>query len=142
MGGVGIMTFKRILRIIALEGGLQRDAASSALGAGGGLLSGASSNIGNEAQLAEQRRRQVVGDVGASLRGRERSRRDFLMEGLLLLPRRNVPRTPKSQHQGIIGAKARRPRMSVTLICWASIPAASRITWESFGKEQLWRTCF
>ena len=39
--------------IITLEGGLQSGAASSALGAGSGLLSGASSNIGSEAQLAE-----------------------------------------------------------------------------------------
>ncbi len=50
--------------IITLEGGLQRDAASSALGAGSGLLSGASSNIGSEAQLAEERRKQVTGDIG------------------------------------------------------------------------------
>lgn len=55
--------------IIALEGGLQSGAASSALGAGSGLLSGASSNIGNEAQLAEQRRSQVTGDVGGIATG-------------------------------------------------------------------------
>ena len=50
--------------IINLEGGLQSGAASSALGAGSGLLSGASSNIGSEAQLAEERRKQVTGDIG------------------------------------------------------------------------------
>lgn len=50
--------------IITLEGGLQSGAASSALGAGSGLLSGASSNIGSEAQLAEERRKQVTGDIG------------------------------------------------------------------------------
>ena len=50
--------------IINLEGGLQSGAASSALGSGSGLLSGASSNIGSEAQLAEERRKQVTGDIG------------------------------------------------------------------------------
>ena len=55
--------------IITLEGGLQSGAASSALGAGSGLLSGASSNIGNEAQLAEERRQQVTGDIGGIAQG-------------------------------------------------------------------------
>ncbi len=55
--------------IITLEGGLQRDAASSALGAGSGLLSGASSNIGSEAKLAEERRQQVTGDVSGIATG-------------------------------------------------------------------------
>ena len=55
--------------IINLEGGLQSGAASSALGAGSGLLSGASSNIGSEAQLAEERRKQVTGDIGGIAQG-------------------------------------------------------------------------
>lgn len=55
--------------IINLEGGLQSGAASSALDAGSGLLSGASSNIGNEAQLAEERRKQVTGDIGGIASG-------------------------------------------------------------------------
>lgn len=55
--------------IIDLEGGLQSGAASSALSAGGGLLSDASSNIGNEANLAEQRRSQLTQDVGGIATG-------------------------------------------------------------------------
>jgi hypothetical protein len=55
--------------IISLEGGLQSAAASSALGAGSGLLSEASPNIGNEAKLAEDRRKQVTGDVGGIATG-------------------------------------------------------------------------
>ena len=55
--------------IINLEGGLQSGAASSALGAGSGLLSGASSNIGSEAKLAEERRKQVTGDIGGIAQG-------------------------------------------------------------------------
>jgi hypothetical protein len=50
--------------IIDLEGGLEQGAASSALGAGSGLLSGASGNIQSEAGLANQRRQQVNSDVG------------------------------------------------------------------------------
>ena len=49
--------------IINLVGGLQKSTAESSLTHGGNLMSEASSNIGNEAQLAEQRRQQQVGDV-------------------------------------------------------------------------------
>lgn len=55
--------------IISLEGGLQSSTASSAVGQGGGLLSSASSNVGNEAQLAEERRKQVTGDIGGIASG-------------------------------------------------------------------------
>ena len=49
--------------IINLVGGLQKSTAESSLTHGGNLMSEASGNIGNEAQLAEQRRQQQVGDV-------------------------------------------------------------------------------
>jgi hypothetical protein len=49
--------------IIDLVGGLQKSTAESSLSHGGNLMSEASGNIGNEAQLAEQRRQQQVGDV-------------------------------------------------------------------------------
>jgi hypothetical protein len=49
--------------IINLVGGLQKSTAESSLSHGGSLMDSASSNIGNEAQLAEQRRQQQVGDV-------------------------------------------------------------------------------
>jgi hypothetical protein len=49
--------------IINLVGGLQKSTAESSLSHGGNLMDSASSNIGNEAQLAEQRRQQQVGDV-------------------------------------------------------------------------------
>ena len=49
--------------IIDLVGGLQKSTAESSLSHGGNLMDSASSNIGNEAQLAEQRRQQQVGDV-------------------------------------------------------------------------------
>ena len=55
--------------IINLEGGLQKDAASSALSAGSGLLGEASSNIGNEANLAETRRSQLNSDVSGIVTG-------------------------------------------------------------------------
>ena len=50
--------------IINLVGATQKGAADSALSAGSGLLGQASSNVGNEANLAEQRRSQVNSDIG------------------------------------------------------------------------------
>jgi hypothetical protein len=55
--------------IINLEGGLQSGAANSALSAGSGLLSSASSNEQAEAELARQRQAQVAGDVGGIVTG-------------------------------------------------------------------------
>jgi hypothetical protein len=49
--------------IIDLTGNLISNTAGAAVGQGTGLLSEASSNIGNRADLAEQRRQQEVGDV-------------------------------------------------------------------------------
>lgn len=50
--------------IINLEGNLQGSTAGAAVGQGTGLLGQASSNIGNEADLAKQNRQREVGDVG------------------------------------------------------------------------------
>jgi hypothetical protein len=55
--------------IINLVGGLQKSTAESSLTHGGNLMSEASGNIGNEAQLAEQRRQQQVGDVNGIATG-------------------------------------------------------------------------
>lgn len=55
--------------IINLVGGLQSGTAGAAVGQGAGLLGEASSNIGNEAQLAEQRRAQLNQDVGGIAQG-------------------------------------------------------------------------
>lgn len=49
--------------IINLVGGLQGQTAGAAVGQGSGLLGEAGSSIGNEANLAEQRRQQTVGDI-------------------------------------------------------------------------------
>lgn len=49
--------------IINLIGGLQSGTAGAAVGQGSGLLGQASSNVGSEAQLAEQRRQQQLSDV-------------------------------------------------------------------------------
>lgn len=48
--------------IINLEGGLQSGTAGSALASGGNLLGQASTDIGNQANLAEERRQQVTSD--------------------------------------------------------------------------------
>lgn len=55
--------------IINLVGGLQQGTANSALSSGGNLLSQASTNVGNEANLAEQRRSQLNQDVGGIATG-------------------------------------------------------------------------
>lgn len=55
--------------IIGLIGGLQQGAAGSELGAGQGLLGQSSGNYMNEANLANQRRQQEVGDVSGIAQG-------------------------------------------------------------------------
>lgn len=55
--------------IIDLTGGLQKSTADAASSTGGNLLTQATSNIGNEAQLAEERRSQVNSDVGGIATG-------------------------------------------------------------------------
>jgi hypothetical protein len=50
--------------LIDLTGGLIGNTAGAAVGQGTGLMGQASSNLGNEAQLATQRRQQEVGDIG------------------------------------------------------------------------------
>ena len=49
--------------IINLVGGLQKSTAESSLSHGGNLMDSASSNIGNEAQLAAENQQRMTGDV-------------------------------------------------------------------------------
>ena len=55
--------------IIDLTGNLINNTASAAVGQGTSLLGQASTNVGNEAQLAEQRRQQLTGDVNGIAQG-------------------------------------------------------------------------
>lgn len=55
--------------IIDLTGNLINNTAGAAVGQGTGLISQGSTDIGNEAQLAEERRKQVTGDIGGIAEG-------------------------------------------------------------------------
>lgn len=67
--------------IIDLTGNLIGNTAGAAVGQGSNFLSGASSNLGNEANLAEERRKQVVGDVGGIAAGAAEIATPFLAGG-------------------------------------------------------------
>jgi hypothetical protein len=64
--------------LIDLTGNLIGNTASTAVGQGSNLLGEASSNIGNEAQLAEERRKQLNQDVGGVASGAAQIAEAFL----------------------------------------------------------------